>query len=315
MADIDTSVDRGTGRILLNRPHAINALSVAMVGALTDVLLRWIDDDAVREVVIEGAGRGFCAGADVRQLRQMVLDDAYPADFLDREYRLDYLIATYPKPYTARMHGIVMGGGMGLAIHAARRLVTADASLAMPETGIGLWPDVGMTYHLSRLPGQLGTYLALSGLPITGAQAVAVGLADALLDSDSLRPPAKVVPDDTWMADGFAGDDPAAILARLAASDVPEARQAAHVIRTRSPLSVAISLEAVRRAAAMTLEETFAQDRRLGTFFVGLPDFVEGVRAQLVDKDRRPRWSYARIEDVPRELVLSAFEPRGVPAP
>ena len=301
MIQVESWSADGTGYIRLNRPAAINALTAEMIGAIADRLDEWACTDDVRTVELSGAGRGFCAGADVRALRQCVLEGAGAVEFLDAEYALDHRIATYPKPIVARLHGIVMGGGMGLSIHAARRVVTPDATLAMPETAIGLWPDVGMTYHLARLAGELGTYMALTGEPISGALAVAVGLADELTAPTEPQTPL------AWM-EAFAGDDPVAILARLETSPVAEARAAGAVIRTRSPLSVAVSLAAVRRAAGLSLAGVFEQDRRLGRFFVSQPDFVEGVRARLVDKDFAPRWSYARLEDVPPGLVEDAFQ-------
>jgi len=302
MSDIEARVEDGVGRILLNRPQAINALSSQMIDDLTRVLTEWAEDPGVHEVLVEGAGRGFCAGADVRQMRQMIVSgSADPVDFLAREYRLDRLVATYPKPYSARMQGIVMGGGMGISVHGSHRVVTPTTTMAMPETIIGLWPDVGMTYHLSRTPGELGTYMALTGLTITGLQAVRGGLADLMVGYDHPEP------EDTWMDDIFAGDDITAIMDRLEYSDLPQARETLTALTSRCPLSVVITLHALRRAATMTLDEVFAQDLRLGAFFTGYPDFVEGVRAQLVDKDRTPTWTHAHISDVTQEEVRAAF--------
>ena len=313
MSDIETRVQARTGRILLNRPQAINALNLAMIDDMTHVLEDWAGDDTVDEVLVEGAGRGFCAGADVRQMRQMILaGSGDPVDYLAREYRLDYLVATYPKPYTARMQGIVMGGGMGISVHGSRRVVTDTTQMAMPETNIGLWPDVGMTYRLSRVPGGLGTYMALTGSSITGDQAVQAGLADVkvgadLGDSPSVQEGPMDSPSDSWMDDAFASDQIDEIMSRLENSDLLQAREAARTIRSRCPLSVAVTLWALRRAASMTLEEVFAQDLRLGAFFCRRPDFVEGVRAQLVDKDHTPHWTHSRIEDITEDEVASAF--------
>jgi len=314
MSDIEQRVEDRTGRILLNRPQAINALNLAMIEEMTHVLEDWAGDDGVDEVLVEGAGRGFCAGADVRQMRQMIVDcSGDPVDYLEREYRLDYLVATYPKPYTSRMQGIVMGGGMGISVHGTRRIVTDTTAMAMPETNIGLWPDVGMTYHLSRIPGGLGTYMGLTGLSITADQAVRAGLADMRAgnapagSSPREHISADEASDDSWMDDCFAGDQISEIMNRLENSDLPQAWDAARTLRTRCPLSVAVTLRALRRAASMTLEEVFAQDLRLGAFFCARPDFVEGVRAQLVDKDHAPHWSHSRIEDVPEDDILAAF--------
>jgi len=300
--EIITRVARGTGYLTLERPQALNALSSAMIDYVTETLSGWADDDQVDQVVLTGRGRGFCAGADVRELRQIVLDQrADPVDFLRREYALDQLVAGYPKPVTAWMSGIVMGGGLGLSVHAGHRVVDATTALAMPETIIGLWPDVGVAYDLARLPGQLGTWMALTGLPINGPHGLAVGLADAMTG----RGPA--VPEMAWLAEAFAGEDAAAIVQRLGASAEPGAQAALAAIRQRSPLSVCVSLAAIRRAERLTLAEVFAQDLVIGAHLVTGPDFVEGVRAQLVDKDHQPHWSYARIEDVPPAAVAAAF--------
>ncbi|MCL2471419.1 MAG: enoyl-CoA hydratase/isomerase family protein [Propionibacteriaceae bacterium] len=305
MTEIQVDVKDSVGHLVLNRPQALNALSSDMIDTLTSILTRWADDDAVREVEISGVGRAFCAGADVRQLRGLVLDrSADPVDFLAREYRLNRLIAAYPKPYTAIIHGIAMGGGLGVSIHASHRIVSTDTVMAMPETIIGLWPDVGMCYHLSRVPGEVGTYMGLTGLSITGADAVKCHLADDLVAPGG---PGAVTPTD-WMEPMFAGRDISVIMDRLEHSELPQAREAARVIRVRSPLSVSVTLEALRRAAIMTVDEVFDQDLRLGAFFTRRPDFVEGVRAQLIDKDFAPVWSHAGVEDVTSDEVRAAFD-------
>ncbi|MCL2483148.1 MAG: enoyl-CoA hydratase/isomerase family protein [Propionibacteriaceae bacterium] len=305
MTGIQIDVTDSVASLVLNRPAALNALSLDMIDSLTSILTQWADDDAVREVEISGVGRAFCAGADVRELRTLVLDQSGdPVDFLAREYRLDRLIASYPKPYRAIIHGIAMGGGLGVSIHAAHRVVSTDTVMAMPETIIGLWPDVGMCYHLSRMPGEVGTYMGLTGLSITGADAVACHLADELVGSHTPGSDTAT----QWMAPMFAGDDIVAIMDRLENSRLPQAREAARVLRLRSPLSVVVTLQALRRAATLSVDEVFDQDLRLGAFFCRRPDFIEGVRAQLIDKDFSPQWSHARIEDVAADEVQAAFE-------
>jgi len=302
MNEVITSIDQGTGYLTLNRPEVLNALSSAMIDYLAEVLAAWAEDDQVERVVLAGRGRAFCAGADVRELRQAVIEGRIdPVDFLRREYDLDLMVAQYAKPVTARMSGIVMGGGMGLTVHASHRQVDATTTMAMPETIIGLWPDVGATYHLARMPGELGTWMALTGLTITGSQAFDAGLADEMVG------PAPELPDVSWMAEAFAGDDPVAILARLADRPDPAAQSALAAIRARSPWSICISLAALRRAATMSLPEVFAQDLVIGANLVGRRDFVEGVRAQLVDKDHQPRWSFPRVEDVDPAEVAAVF--------
>lgn len=293
VAEVLSTVAGRVGRIELNRPAAINALTRPMIDALLAVLIDWAADDRVDRVVLTGAGaRGLCAGADVRALREQVLTGSGdPMEFFGREYRLNALIDGYPKPYEVHMTGIVMGGGLGLAAYGSRRLVDATTRLAMPETGIGFFPDVGISFLLARAPGELGTYVALTGATVDAGVGVTAGLADGPIE------PAPVA---GWITECFAGDDAAEILARLESDwDSPEPGECAALLRTRSPLSVCVALEAIRRAATMG---SVAE--------VHHPDFAEGVRAQLVDKDRQPRWSYGRVEHVPRDEVLAVFVPR-----
>ena len=200
-----------------------------------------------------------------------------------------------------------MGGGLGLSAHASRRVVDASSLLAMPETIIGFEPDVGVLFILSRAPGELGTHLAMTGATIGPTDALLVGLADECAGE---CPPGVLADSRAWIDECYAGDDPAAIIRRLEEHPDPRAAAAASDMRARSPLSVAVALEAVRRAAGMgSVAEVLAQDSVLARNMIGSHDFVEGVRAQLVDKDRNPRWQHARIEDVLREEVLACFDP------
>lgn len=304
MAEVLHEVRDGVGQLILNRPRAINALNLGMIRELIRVLESWADDPLVTRVRLTGAGdRGLCSGADVRQLREIVLAGGDPMPFFIDEYRLDQLIADYPKPYEAAMTGIVMGGGLGVSVHGSHRLVDTTSSLAMPETIIGLFPDVGMLGLLAAA-GAVGTHLALSGSAIGGADAIRFGLADGW---DG--PPGDTDPglDADWLERCYRGDDAGDILAALEGDEQEAAREAARLIRLRSPLSVTVTLAALRRAATMSLDEVFAQDLVLARFFVHHPDFSEGVRAQLVDKDRTPRWTHARIEDVTADEVAEAF--------
>lgn len=318
------------GRILLNRPRALNALTTDMVRSLSAQLEAWADDEAVSAVTIEGAGdRGLCAGGDVRAVREAALEGgADPLEFWQEEYALDAAIAAYPKLVVAAMDGIVLGGGVGISAYAGLRLVTERSTIAMPETGIGFFPDVGALHLLSRAPGELGTYMALTGESVTGADAIAVGLADAqvpaadvpgliarLARGDRLdasvgdaAPPSRLAAHRGWIDACFVGDDAAAIIERLRARPEREAGEAADLLEHRSPLSVAVTLEALRRAAHLSLDEVLTQDLALGAGFLDGSDFAEGVRAQLVDKDRRPRWQHAHVSQVPRERVLAMFD-------
>ena len=304
----DSSV--GVGRIRLNRPRQLNALTVAMMHRIAAALDGFAADDAVVAVELTGVGeRGLCAGADVRALRELALTGGDVRDFFETEYSVNLKIAGYPKPYRAIMTGITMGGGLGLSAHGSQRVVDATSRLAMPETQIGLFPDVFMTPLLARMPGGIGTHLALTGAAINATDAVRLGLADVVTG----KAPA---PDRglaaAWIDECYTGDDPVAILHKLEAHADPAAREAGAELRRRSPLSVAVTLEAVRRAVRIEhLPDLLPQELGLALRLATGPDFAEGVRAQLIDRDRNPHWSHERVEDVSREEVLACFEPLG----
>ncbi len=306
--DLLVEVTDGVGRIRLNRPQQINALSVDMLGTLARVLEDFAGDDQVTSVELTGAGaRGLCAGADVRALRDQALTGGDVTGFFTTEYGVNLRIAGFVKPYRAVMTGITMGGGLGLSAHGSHRVVDATSRLAMPETQIGLFPDVFMTPLLARMPGEVGTHLALTGAAVNAADALRLGLADEargpLPDPDPGLAAA-------WIAECYAGDDPATILQRLGDHPEPAARETASELRRRCPLSVAVSLEALRRAPRFaTLADQHGQELALAVRLATGPDFAEGVRAQLVDRDRSPRWQHSRVEDVSRDEVLSHFEP------
>lgn len=329
------AVDGRLGRARLNRPRAINALDRASIDALQTQLTAWAQDDAVEAVVLDGAGeRGLCAGGDVRALREAVQQGRYEEaeGYWAAEYAVDALVADYPKPYVAWMDGITMGGGIGVSAHGSVRLATERTQVAMPEVIIGFFPDVGGLWFLADAPGELGTHAALTGSTFGGADAVLLGLADEVVDSASLgevlaalqeEPGLSAaaladrvgrVEQDSWLAanrgwidECYAGDDPAQILDRLSEHPQAAAREAAGVLASRSPHSVAVTLEAIRRARSMSVEQVLEQDLRLGPPFARHPDFAEGVRAQLVDKDRQPRWQAGSVHDIPRSEVLATF--------
>ncbi|XVX20845.1 enoyl-CoA hydratase/isomerase family protein [Actinomycetota bacterium] len=306
------AVDGSLGRVLLNRPKAINALTREMCEVMTAQLEAWRDDDSVTVICIEGAGeRGLCAGADVRAVRERFLaGDETVLEFFDVEYALDAMVAAYPKPVVGLMDGIAMGGGLGLSAFADHRLVTERSTIAMPETIIGLFPDVGARYWLARTPGLLGMHLALTGTSIDGADAVAIGLADALVDSEELpqiisrvaaeesidgvgdrSPTSRLAGQRDWIDACYSASGPAEVVARLRARPECEAQDAADAIEARSPVSVWVTWESVRRAADDPgPDQTLADDRVLVEGCIRDGDFVEGVRAQLVDKDRQPHW-------------------------
>ncbi len=309
VTDLRISRDSGTLAIELNRPRAINSLSGRMLDAVGAELA------GVERVELSGAGdRGFCAGADIRELRQLALEDVDRAgDWLEKEYDVDLAIARIGTG-TAHLHGISMGGGLGLSLRLGRVEARPDLVLAMPEVGIGLWPDVGVTFELSRAPGLTGRHLAMTGVSIDAASALWAGLIDVVVDENGeevdLDPGASELAGSAeWIEACYRSDDPVAVVTALASRPEPEARSTAELIATRCPLSVAVALEAVRRAErAAGLEEVLATDRILGRNFLRDSDFCEGVRAQLVDKDHDPHWSHTDLAEVTRAEVEAMFQ-------
>ncbi|MBD2759608.1 enoyl-CoA hydratase/isomerase family protein [Yimella sp. cx-573] len=327
MSEVQLTVEGRLGRIVLVRPKALNALTLEMVTAIDAQLQQWATDPQVQFVSIEGAGeRGLCAGGDVVAVRRAVVEGEAGQEFFAAEYAMNARLASYPKPTVVFQDGFVLGGGVGVSAHCAVRLATERTKVAMPETIIGFFPDVGAMHLLARAPGEIGTHLALTGQMISGADAVFAGLSDAVVDS-SLWPgllqdmrdgsgasysplpiDSELAAQQHWIDECYAGDDAAVIVERLSTSTVPEARAAAELIRQRSPYSVCVTLAALRRARAMeTVDEVLAQDLRIAAVVSHHPDFAEGVRAQLVDKDRSPRWTHGSVADVPTSEVEAAF--------
>ena len=332
--DVLVTVDRGVGLVTLNRPKAINSLTHPMVDALSQVLTRWEDDDEVGAVVVSGAGeRGLCAGGDIVAIYHSARADGVEArQFWYDEYVLNGQIGRYPKPYIALMDGIVMGGGVGVGAHGSVRVVTDTTKMAMPEVGIGFVPDVGGTFILSRAPGLLGLHAALTGAPFTGADAIALGFADHFMPHDQLQAFTKAIIDDgvdaalaeyateppasqlvaqrDWIDECYAGETVADIVAALRGHDAGPANDAADLIASRSPISVSVALEAVRRAAKLdTLEDVLRQEYRTSCGSLRSHDLVEGIRAQVIDKDRNPKWSPASLAAVTNADVEAYFAP------
>jgi len=332
--EVLTEVDGSVGLITLNRPKAINSLNQQMVDALTAVLTGWADDDAVRAVVLCGAGdRGLCAGGDVVSIYHSARKDGVEARrFWRDEYLLNAQIAGFPKPYVAVMDGIVMGGGVGVSAHANTRVVTDTSKIAMPEVGIGFIPDVGGVYLLSRAPGGLGLHAALTGAPFSGADAIAMGFADHYLPHGEVEafrqaivadgvanalakyavepPTSEIAAQRNWIDSCFAGDTVEDIVAALRGHDAGPANDAANLIATRSPIALSVTLEAVRRAANLqTLKDVLVQDYRVSSASLRSHDLVEGIRAQLIDKDRNPKWSPAQLAAVTAADIEAYFAP------
>ncbi|SCD81480.1 enoyl-CoA hydratase/isomerase family protein [Streptomyces sp. DvalAA-19] len=325
-----------TGVVTLNRPKALNALTHDMVGTVAAALDRWEHDPEVAAVVITGAGeRGLCAGGDIRS----IYEDARAggkasAAFWRDEYRLNARIARYPKPYVAVMDGIVMGGGVGVSAHGSVRIVTERSKVAMPETGIGFVPDVGGTYLLALAPGELGTHLALTGAVVGARDALLCGLADHFVPADELpaflaalrteevpevlgrhvreAPPGTLEADRAWIDHCYATDTVEEIVERLLASDVPAAGEAAKTILGRSPVALKVTLAALRRARELgPLERVLEQEYRVSYAALSSADLVEGIRAQVIDKDRTPRWTPGTLVEVTEADVARYFAPTG----
>ena len=325
----------GVRFLILNRPKAINSLTHSMVTTMHAVLRDWEHDDDVRAVVVRGAGeRGLCAGGDIVAIYHSVHTDggAEARQFWHDEYVLNHYIARYPKPYVALMDGIVMGGGVGVGVHAGTRVVTDTSKVAMPEVGIGFVPDVGGTYYLSRAPGNLGLHAALTGAPFSGSDAIAMGFADhyvphqalddfaqaivddgleAAVKSHAVAPPSSnLVAQRSWIDECYDGDTVADIVAALRGHDAGPANDAANLIATRSPTTLAVALEAVRRAARLdTLEDVLRQEYRVSCATLRSHDLVEGIRAQVIDKDRNPKWSPSSLSAVSAADVEAFFAP------
>jgi enoyl-CoA hydratase/carnithine racemase len=332
------------GFVTLNRPAVLNALSYGMVLELRAQLREWAQDASIYAVVVRGAGeKAFCAGGDVRAVRaSFTSSSAMYRDFFASEYRLDYFIHRYPKPYVALMDGIVMGGGMGIGQGASLRLVTDRTHMAMPEVGIGFFPDVGASYFLSRLPGALGAYLGLSGIPIRANDALYAGLADAYLPHEALDDLEEALATLHWTGDHaadlhasvralgtvtlpdstlaglrpaidahFCRSDIRAVMQSLQRESRPEynewSRRMLGLMTARSPLMMAVTARQLERGRAMDLAACFRMELGMVLHCFEQGDFMEGVRALLVDKDNAPRWNPARIQDVTEEQIEAFF--------
>jgi enoyl-CoA hydratase len=320
--------------VTLNRPKAINSLNQSMIDGLRAVLTAWEQDAAIDAVVLSGAGeRGLCAGGDVVAIYHSArADGAEARRFWRDEYLMNAQIGRFPKTYVALMDGIVMGGGVGVGAHANTRVVTDTSKVGLPEVGIGFIPDVGGAYLLSRAPGSLGLHAALTGAPFSGADAIALGFADHFVPHDKLDtfnqaiaadgveraiaahaeepPPSSLVAQRDWIDDCYAGDTVSDIVAALRGHHAGPANDAANLIATRSPIALSVTLAAVRRATKLgTLEDVLAQDYRVSSASLRSHDLVEGIRAQLVDKDRNPKWSPASLAEVTTDEVDAYFAP------
>jgi enoyl-CoA hydratase len=334
--DVLFSTDRNVGRIRLNRPKAIHALTREMCDAMSEVLLAWREDPSIQVVVIDHAeGRGFCAGGDVVMLARSGAGDASDAKrFFFSEYRLNHLLFTYPKPTVAIMDGITMGGGVGISLPCEYRVATENTRLAMPETGIGLFPDVGGGWYLSRLPGRVGQFMALTGARLDASECLYLGLATNYIEQSSLEelherilkapgriqgalgaaaaiaPDAKIESNMGQITKLFASDRLEDVLAALEEDGSDWAQSELATLKSKSPLSCKVSLRLLAEGANRS---SFAEEMRaeyaLAGRIVRTHDFREGVRALLIDKDNNPQWDPPTPEEVDDEMLDVLFEP------
>jgi len=337
VSDVLARTNGRIGHISLNRPKALHALNLDMVHMMTAALQSWAADDAVEAIIIDHAeGRGFCAGGDINMLRTSALTDGgvMGRKFFHDEYQLNHLLFTFPKPVVAFMDGITMGGGVGISQPARFRVATENTRLAMPETGIGLFPDVGGGWYLSRLRGRIGAFLALTGARLDGAECLAVGLAthylpaahleeakakiavnpnriDAILSTLSeAAPPARIQANIEIINRLFASDVYEDILAALTADGGDWALKELKTLRTKSPQTCKVALRQLATSAKLNdFADNMAMEYRIASRVLMRPDFAEGVRAVIVDKDNAPQWNPATPKGVTSELLDAIFAP------
>jgi len=322
VADIEFSIAGPLGQVLLNRPAALNALTHEMCQALDAQLKTWASDAAVQAVVIRGAGeKAFCAGGDVRRLYdEGTAGGDYPRRFYRDEYRLNRRIKTFPKPYIAILDGIVMGGGVGVSFHGSHRVVSEHVMFAMPETGIGLFPDVGGSYFLPRCPGQVGMYLGLGGARLKAADCLHAGLATAHVPRARLN---------DLVAALAGGEAPQTAIGRLATDPGPaplaekraeidrvfgaigvEAIAAHWDLAAKSPTALKLAFRQIRTGATLDFDACMRQEWRMVNGVIKGADFYEGVRAVVIDKDQKPKWRPATLAEVDDKVIDRHFAPR-----
>lgn len=324
------------GHITLDRPKALNALTHEMCASVFEALRDWARDDAIHAVLIDAVpGRAFCAGGDIRSIYHLGRQDPPQAEaYFANEYSLNAAIRHFPKPYIALLNGITMGGGAGLSVHGSHRIATENASFAMPETGIGLYPDVGGSYFLSRLPGETGTYLALAGARIGSPDMLSLGLATDFVPSGRLHQMAprlaqgqtadaaiqdlrqvvtEIPPLNQYrreIDEAFSGPSVEAIIAKLQAGSA-WAGEVARNLELRSPTSLKLTLKALREAKSLDFDDCMRMEYRLTLRVLRGHDLYEGVRALLIDRDQRPRWRPDSLSLVTDELIDAYFAPLG----
>lgn len=344
--EVCTQICRHAGVITLNRPKSLNALSLGMIRGIYAALLAWRDDPRVQFVMIEGAGdRAFCAGGDIRAVyhAQKTKDLVFSDAIFREEYQMNYLIHTYPKPYIALINGICMGGGLGVSAHGSHRVVTDKTMMAMPETTIGFFPDVGAGYFLNQCPGFLGTWMGVLGEKFDGADALYSGLGTHYVSAENIptlrekliqadfstikldevttqvdqiialfsenSPPSQLASSQTAIDDWFSGDTVEEIMVRLAQADHKKATEYLQLLCKKSPTSLKVSLASLRRAKGQNIADVLCQEFYLSQHFVESHDLSEGVRALLIDKDQNPQWLPSALQDIAENDVEKYFSP------
>ncbi|MDL0430957.1 enoyl-CoA hydratase/isomerase family protein [Marinobacter sp. TBZ242] len=340
------------GLITLDSPATLNALSASMIREIQAVLDQWSDAEHISLVIFQGAGnRAFCAGGDIRELYDVLAgegDPDIPASFFVNEYRMDYTIHRFPKPIIAIGHGVIMGGGLGIFSACRYRLVTPDVKLAMPEVSIGLYPDVGASWFLNRLPGRIGLFMGLTGARLNVSDALRVGLADMAIQKDHIEPLIERLKQERWTGEAAADDNrlfrlikqlehpdyralPVSELARheqdiarlsagdelpdiietLLAADIDSDwwRECMGSLRGGCPVSAWLVWTQLKKAQQMSLKDIFRMELTMTTRCIRRPDVREGIRARLIDKDQAPVWTYPSVRDVPETVVEEHFEP------
>ena len=337
MTDVRIRVEGRAGRITLNRPDALNALTWDMVRAIDAALDAWADDDAVAMLIVDGTGeRAFCAGGDISQMYRTgrAGDLAYGRRFWAEEYRMNRKLFRFPKPVASFLHGFTMGGGVGVGCHGSHRVVGESSRIAMPECGIGLVPDVGGSLLLARAPGRLGEYLGTTGTRMGPGDAIHAGFADYFvpeaawpdlvlelartaawhrIDAAAQEPPAgDLVAREEEIDAHFGGQTLRDILNALRHSDAPFAADALAALARNAPLSMACTVELIHRVRARdTIEAALALEHRFTWRAMEQADFLEGIRAAIIDRDRTPRWRHERSEAVPPVEVANMLAPLG----
>lgn len=345
MSDILTAAANGLGHITLNRPTALHALNTGMCAAMIDALVAWRDDASVHAILLDHAQgtRGFCAGGDIRMIAESGAKDSKEArEFFFTEYRLNHLLFTYPKPIVALIDGVTMGGGVGISMPARFRIATENTTYAMPETGIGLFPDVGGGWYLPRKPGQIGMWLALTGARLKAADCLIAGIATHFMPieilaaaraqiagaaqthdagralesglealSESAGKPKELTPENIESINRvFALDSVEAIFAALESDNSEWANAQLVTLRTKSPQAMKVSFRQMREGAAMqSFTDEMRSEYRLASRVASRHDFQEGVRALIVDKDNKPVWNPATLDGVSDVLLDELFAP------